>query len=164
MQIMHYPLDRRPRKIASNLYWDTRKNAISQPARECDVFMSELDDYNFRSSEDVEEGYINSVTFENFSTDLSACIAWALSTGALTIDEARLLTDTCVEHGMKRPTVTDPAGRRNVIYLTIAQEQGLSYSAVVKQVSRAKARLVSAITDNLRAVDDEDISPIFCAS
>ncbi|WP_394275594.1 hypothetical protein [Luteococcus sp.] len=160
MQIMRYPLDNRPRKIASNLYWDTRKNAISKPGGELDLVVATDEEFDFQSDTNVEQEYLESVGIEKFAMDLSACIEWARSVDALSPSEAQLLIDTCVEHGMQRPITTNLSGHRNEIYLTIAEEQGLSYRAVVKQVSRAKARLVSAITDNLLAHEE----PIFCAS
>lgn len=164
MQIMRYPLDRRPRKIASNLYWDTRKNAITQPTCQPESVIAVDTDFDFASHVDIEQDYVESVGVERFATDLVACIEWALSVNAITQSEANLLTDVFVEHGVQRPTVTDTSGHRNTIYLTIAQEQGLSYQTVCKQVSRAKKRLVTAITKNLLATDPADTTPIFCAS
>lgn len=164
MQIMRYPLDRRPRKIASNLYWDTKKNAITQPAGQLETIVAADGDFDFKADTDIEGEYFDSIGIEKFATDLSACIEWAQSIGAITHADAQLLTDTLVEHGMQRPTVTDPAGSRNTIYLTIAAEQGLSYLAVRKQVSRAKRRLVTAITENLLTNDQDNETPIFCAS
>lgn len=164
MQIMGYPLERRPRKIASNLYWDTKKNAITQPAGQLETIVATEGEFDFRSCIDIEQEYFDSLGIEKFATDLSACIEWAQSIGAITKSDAQLLTDTFVEHGMQRPTVTDSEGSRNTIYLTIAEEQGLSYLSVRKQVSRAKRRLVTAITQNLLADAQNNETPIFCAS
>ncbi len=164
--VMNYPLDRRPRKIASNLLWDTKKNALSTPRNEplLSVELSVIDEVVDVS--DVETECLADPVFELFSRDLSACIEWAVRVGALSLDQGRLLGDVFLEEGMRRPVVEDESGRRNPIYLTIAQEQGVSYQTIVKQVSRARLRLIEAITKNVVAPRGGvvDADPILCAS
>lgn len=147
--IMDYPLDRRPRKIAANLVLDTKKKALASPKSQQPISVPLELVADVAEIPSFEAEVFADRQLELFSRDLSACLRWAVSIGALNSAEGELLSEALLDSGMRRPLV-DTTGRRiNPVYQTLADERGLSYETLAKQVTRAKARLVKAINEDI---------------